>query len=447
MDNANVVLWGWTKGDCRAAVTLAQTLYPFSVVSWFADAPDVSNTFREYLYTQPNFGKVTATPAEWALSEAEILQFLERFSREKRSQGLDCHEQMHVAKSYFAWFLNLLRTKNVNHVLFELIPLTGLDFVLYLAAKRLDIATTCCFPSLFPNRFFVCHTIEDFGCFSELSGGNKGDLPEFIWGFEQDLFYMRDTKFRSRYGKPWPRFIREMWRHGFRQSSKPQRLSGVVESLLKGLDFQNHYKDFATASSSLDLDVPFVYFPLHLQPELTTAALGGVFNDQLDALERLANIIPENWLIYAKENPKQGCEQRGPEFFHRIKAMAKVRYLAKETNTVSLLKHCRFVATVTGTAGWEAILGGKPCLVFGLAWYASMPGVIRYSATTSIDEILSHQPTRADKIKHLELIYEKTREGIFDLDYAKIYSAYDRETNTQTLAKFIGETVCGATLD
>lgn len=437
MKPPNVILWGWTKGDCRKAVDLAMESYPINIIAWFADTPDAQNAFTKYLYTQPDFRKIPPTPARFALSEAEVIQFLERFSREKRSQGLDYHDQAHVAKSYFAWFLNILKEKGVNHVIFELIPLTGFDYLLYLAAHRLNIKTTCCFPSLFPDRFFVCHRIEDFGFFSDVDSQVNGAPPEFNWSLKQDLFYMKKVDFGGRYGRPWARFIRECLRHGFRTSSKPQRLSGVVESLLKGLDFRSNYNRFALPPERVDLNVPFVYFPLHLQPELTTAALGGGFNDQLDALERLSNLLPSNWQIYAKENPKQGCEQRGPEFFHRLNAMKNVKYLRKDNNTTLLLENCQFVATVTGTAGWEAVLGGKPCLVFGLAWYAGMPGVVRYSNEITIDVILSQRPTREEKIKYLEKIYSKTREGIFDLDYAVIYKNYSSDRNAHALANFI----------
>jgi hypothetical protein len=39
-------------------------------------------------------------------------------------------------------------------------------------------------------------------------------------------------------------------------------------------------------------ETPYVYLPLHLQPEATTSPMGGVFTDQYLALETLVRALP-----------------------------------------------------------------------------------------------------------------------------------------------------------
>lgn len=65
------------------------------------------------------------------------------------------------------------------------------------------------------------------------------------------------------------------------------------------------YRDF-------DFQGNFVYFPLHLQPEMATLPLGGRFNDQILAVECLRSLLSPDWNIIIKENPHQTCYQRGP---------------------------------------------------------------------------------------------------------------------------------------
>ena len=63
-----------------------------------------------------------------------------------------------------------------------------------------------------------------------------------------------------------------------------------------------------------DFNCRYVYFPLQLQPEMTTSALGGVYMDQALAIEHLSVILPNDYKIYVKENPKQRNFMRDPYF-------------------------------------------------------------------------------------------------------------------------------------
>ncbi len=49
----------------------------------------------------------------------------------------------------------------------------------------------------------------------------------------------------------------------------------------------------------------YIFFPLHYQPEKNTSPLGGVFENQLLAVKILSEAVPENWIIYVKEHPRQ----------------------------------------------------------------------------------------------------------------------------------------------
>ena len=166
----------------------------------------------------------------------------------------------------------------------------------------------------------------------------------------------------------------------------------------------------------------YVYFPLHLQPEMTTDTLGGIYYDQLLAIEKLRNILPDDWYIYVKENPKQTAYMRGLRFFERLSQIKNVRLLNKDVNTYDIMQDCQFVATITGTAGWEAITGGKPALVFGLALYRYLSGVSIYHDGITVKEILEN---------NIDIV--KLERQVYALKYTAYdfyNSCYQKELNT-----------------
>lgn len=436
----NILLWGWSDVDAVMAVKNLNN-NEINIVEWIGDTSSAQTPFLQFLYNPPNLGQFCLERHDYELTDIEQIKFLHMFYRESRSCGINFYEQINIAKQYFRYFLWLLIEKGVNHVIFSVPPIIGYDYLCYLAAKRLKIKTTMCYQSLFPDRFFYFNDLENFGDFSNMEDDHSiQEVPTIDWGFKKNLFYMKEGVIRLP-PNHLSRFIRQSFRHGLRKSSKPVRYSGVIENYLQAKDFRNYYSIFAKNSSDLDLSEPYVYFPLHLQPELTTTGFGGKYSDQLDAIERISDMIPHGWRVLVKENPKQDYQQRGAEFFRRLSTIKNATYIAKEVDTYYLMAHSQFVATITGTAGWESITGGKPCLVFGLAWYAQIPGVIKYTPTITVDEILKTNIDQKDQKSAFEKMYRKTRQGLVDTGYHRILKDYSIENNSIKLKNFLEEII------
>jgi hypothetical protein len=204
---------------------------------------------------------------------------------------------------------------------------------------------------------------------------------------------------------------------------------GFHKLFFECLEFKRNYNKFAL--KKVDFNKNYVYFPLQWQPELTTSTLGGIYKDQLLAIERIRDLIPDEWEIYVKENPKQLGQYRDKYFFKRLFKIPNVKYIAKEVNTYDLLKNCRFSATVTGTVGWESITGGKPTLIFGKAWYETLPGVVKYSNTLNLDTILNTKIDHKELEEKFNKLIDKTGIGIIDRGYIANYSDYTDEKNAE----------------
>ena len=180
----------------------------------------------------------------------------------------------------------------------------------------------------------------------------------------------------------------------------------------------------------------YVYFPLHLQPEMTTDVLGEKYTDQLLAIEKLRNILPDDWYIYVKENPKQKSYMRGRYFFERLSLIPNVVFVDRTIDTYKLMESAQFVSTITGTAAWEAITGGKNALIFGRVWFDHFPGIFRFGEMESIQEILQYRISHEDIQKETNKLRRKLIKGYYKQDTLTHGGVEPQENNDLALLKF-----------
>lgn len=134
-----------------------------------------------------------------------------------------------------------------------------------------------------------------------------------------------------------------------------------------------------------DVSAPFVFVPLHYEPERTTNPDGGDFHDQIRMLAVLRALLPDGVAIRVKEHPSQlmlgmkGFLGRSPGFYAAVSAIEGVSFAPMEVPSRVLMDASLGVATVTGTAALEAAVLGKPALVFGAPWFEGCPNVTRWT--------------------------------------------------------------------
>jgi len=131
----------------------------------------------------------------------------------------------------------------------------------------------------------------------------------------------------------------------------------------------------------VDYTKPYVYFPLHAQPEPSTNPLGGHYEQQNLIADMLDKTLPDDWYLYIKEHKVQYDLQkskllpRKDDFYRQLKNNKRVKFLDINTSPFSIIDNCKVVATVSGDTGWEAVNRGKPVLLFGYAWYYGCEGI------------------------------------------------------------------------
>ena len=101
----------------------------------------------------------------------------------------------------------------------------------------------------------------------------------------------------------------------------------------------------------------YIYFPLHVVPEYTLLVRGNMWINQLFIIENLAKSIPLDYKVYVKEHPANiGWRVRPFSFYKEIKSYTNVKLIPTYLDNNLMIKNSQLVITVTGTAGWEAVL-------------------------------------------------------------------------------------------
>lgn len=370
--------------------------------------------------------------SDMVLTEAEMDYFFpkihlleQQLCREKLFELYTNYELRNIILKFVLYFKKILLKDNVEVVLFSDVPHAPYSMILYDVAKMLSLRTIFCMPTFFPGFTNLYNELEEIGDFSLTEQRMVLEKK-----YEKVLPYMKMPTFNDKCNEiveklcNFSGFINNRL-NDFRKNQKIYgNLYGYIFLHLERSfkrKYQKHiYKKLYSCTFCENiLDDKFVYFPLHLQPEMTTDTLGLEYFDQLLAIEKLRKILPEDWKIYVKENPKQGYYMRGKEFFDRLKSIPNIRCISKDISTYDLMKKCQFVATITGTAGWECISGGKPALIFGLAWYRYFSGITIYSDGVTVEKIL------ANNVNHRLL--ERQINSLKKSSYEFCISKYDFE--------------------
>ncbi|MEQ1905201.1 MAG: hypothetical protein ABL888_13520 [Pirellulaceae bacterium] len=378
-----------------------------------------------------------------AITEQNFAQIADQLKRNPFCAEMSPDQIRLLAQRLFVKFDALLSDKQVNLVIFQNLPHEGFELLLYFAARNRRVRTVLCYQSILPNRFFHCESLDDFGFFRscELEPAEPFVIER---QFEKRLFYMKDLESKSAVSSANTSTttrhpMKQRWR---RLVTKLKQKTGYYRLRCKqpmAVDPQVEYESNLQNAiiKTASINAPFVYFPLHLQPELTTSAIGDEYSDQLRAIEELANWLPSSVAIFAKENPKQTHRWRDTEFFRRLQKIPRLKLVPTETSTYQLLRDCLYAATITGTVGWESISGGKPVLVFGRPWYLTLPGVFHFRDQPVFENIVNCKFSHAEFCNAVSELLRKSRPGIVDINYRRSLPDFDPEANSRAIAEFL----------
>lgn len=125
----------------------------------------------------------------------------------------------------------------------------------------------------------------------------------------------------------------------------------------------------------------YVYFPLHVQPELSIDVLGPYNNDQFKLISDISRSLPIDTKLIVKEHINF-LGQKPIKLFNQIKKLPNSYIIDHRTSSYDLIKNSEFVITISGTAAFEAALMSRWAVVLCDIYFKELPH-IKYCSNLS----------------------------------------------------------------
>jgi len=343
-------------------------------------------------------------------------------------------DTVNILDSMIHFFYSLLKRNQISHVISSNLPHEGPHIILYYVAKEMGLENILLTQSLVPNAFWIMGDFKDFGIFASSVASVGIEIP--VTEEPEMPFYMSEAK-----GNQLLNSARFIAKHATKTiiNFAPYLIGYRKRSFKKSLFKLDQRRRVDQIMNSLNYDdvkegEKYIYFPLHLQPEMTTDTLGHEYCDQLLAIEELVRKLPEDVHIYVKENPKQSGQMREDSFYKRMRTFPRVKYLKRDVNSFHLIEKSMGIATITGTAGWEALQMKKPVITFGSAWYRAIPGVFEWNSEFNFEMIEKFSFDRRKFNDGVRWLGQYLRQGVVDEAYVPLVEDFNAFENAKAIA-------------
>lgn len=109
---------------------------------------------------------------------------------------------------------------------------------------------------------------------------------------------------------------------------------------------------------------PYVFLPLHVEPEATLMVFSPEFNNQISMIDLIAKSLPAGIILVVKEHTA-AVGRRPRDFYRWLSTLPNVAIAPLNADGPTLARGSRATVTITGTAGFEAAVAGVPVVTFG----------------------------------------------------------------------------------
>lgn len=171
----------------------------------------------------------------------------------------------------------------------------------------------------------------------------------------------------------------------------------------------------------IDPDIPFVYFPLHFEPERNLLIDNRFYSNQIFIIESISKSLPVNFQLYVKDHPRMKQRTwREPSYYDKIISLPNVKLLSPSVDPKIILKNCSLVISISGTVGFEAAFNNKPSITFGTENFDFPSSIIQIDNPKDLPNAIKQALQTTTDLSEISSFIEKIISNSFDFDIFEI---------------------------
>lgn len=195
-----------------------------------------------------------------------------------------------------------------------------------------------------------------------------------------------------------------------------------------------------------DVRFPYVFFPLHVEPELSLLVFAPEHANQIELCRRVAISLPRGVRLLVKEHPAM-MRVRQRRFYEDLAGLVNVEVIHSSVSSRDIVRddRCRGVLVVSSTVGFEAALSGRAVVMLGPADFHVLPAVYRASSLEDAIERLrglckAEVPSQMQGADEVNIAYLcAVIENGFSLDYMEVWTSGRGHADIEILVKTLQE--------
>ena len=167
---------------------------------------------------------------------------------------------------------------------------------------------------------------------------------------------------------------------------------------------------------------------MHLEPEMALQNFSPEFSNSFEMITWISKNLPTGLFLLIKEHPEM-YGIRSKNYYKKLKEIPNVKFVKPYSSSFELIKNSLAVATITGTAGYEAVYLKKPVLSFGkhqlINYLPTVYYCTNYFDTEKNIKIILKKTKTSSLLKSQSVLFYALYENTFELkDIDKLDDAF-----------------------